>query len=396
MRRAYLLGALALSLLLLASSTVATAKASSPFDPPVGDEWSREAMDLAQKFGMFGPISFEDGVLRGAFVEATVADGPGNLVSFSLVRQGTSTEVFASVEVEGALGIGGVWSLAPGGLPALFFTGGDVSVRIHNNPSRALIYRSVGQELEISFFAAPGIVFALQDGSVLVAGRGFEGLIAPHGSVLISLQQGVVRVVLSPGSAVSFRAQPGEDEGVVGPWAQDAVFTALARQRLGAELFLVALEGEVLDDAVIYTDISVESTLGADGRLTVTVSRESSVAVATRTIIVINMHRDVLSITDVDRISVDLDGSPVERTSVVDELPVTLAASAKFYAAVGTNGTFLMVYLPQLSTRILTIGEMVETFLRELTPTVIAYILLGVVVTAVAAAALFRRGREGW
>jgi hypothetical protein len=375
------------------------APASTAFshsDPPFGEEWRKEAMDLAQQFGMFGPLTFEDGLLRGAFVEARVTDGPGNIASFSMVRKGMSTEVFASVEVEGAIGIG-LWGLAPSGLPALLFEGPDVSVRIHNNPTRALIYRSLGQQLEISFIAAPGVVFVLQGDSILVAGSGFTGLIAVYGPGSMEVQPGIVRISLSAGSAAAFRAHPGESEGAVGPWAQQAVLESLARQRLGAELFLVALEGGIMEDAVIYSDISVTTSLDDSGRLQVFISRESQQILSfSGTILVINMHREVLNITDPDRLSVELDDSPVERTDVVDELPSTDSPSAKYYVASGSNGLFLMVYIPQLSLRVLTIGELVEQLIRELTPTAIAYILLGVAVTALASAAVFRRGREGW
>lgn len=384
--------ALAVATLLVGAAT--TAAAYSPMQPPFGEEWRQEAMDLAQDFGMFGPLDFDGRQLRGAFVEASV-EGPGEVLSFKLVRTGTSVEVFARVDVEGATGLGG-WDLA-GGPPALIFDGPDVSVTIHNNPTRALIYQALSKELEITFVAAPGVFFTPQAGSILVAGPGFTGLIALIGPGIMKVQPGLLTLTLSPGSVATFRAQPGESEGATGPWAQAAVLNSLAKGRLGAELFLVALEGGIMEDVVVYTDIVVNSTLEPEGTVKVFISRGSQEILGlSGTILVLNLHRDVLAIEDLDRLSVDLDGMPVERTSVVDELPATTSPSPLYYAASGPNGIFLMVYIPQLSLRVLTIGEAVESILTELTPMAMAYVLLGVAVVAVAAAVVFRRGREGW
>ncbi|MFQ5837210.1 MAG: hypothetical protein ACE5HJ_00320 [Thermoplasmata archaeon] len=375
---------------------VGAGAAQPPFEPPFGAEWRKEALDLAQSVGMFGPLSFEGGVLEGAFVEAEMLGTDGSLASFSIVRDGVSTEVFAQVEVEGTTETG-AWALAPEESPALLFEGTDVSVSIHNNPSRALVYRSMAQQLSITFTAAPGVFFALQSDSVLVSGTGFSGQLATPGSSTTSVEPNVVRVGLSQGSVISFRAHPADDEGAVGSWAQATVFNALARQRLGAELFLVAFEGGIMEDAVLYSDISVKSSLDAAGNVEVTISRDSQTAVPSPGIVVaINLHHEVLKIADMDRLSVELDGNPVERTNNADEIPSSSSSSPRYYAATGPNGIIFLVYIPELSTKILTIGELLEGPIRELTPGVIMYVLLGVAVTAAASAAIFRRGKGAW
>ncbi len=349
-------------------------------------------MEMAQNMGMFGPISFEDAILRGAFVEAEVDVNYGGLFSFRIVRDEMPTEIFAEVEVEGAMQTG-TWSLEDGGLPALVFESPQMSVSVHNDPSRALIYRSTEGTLKVTFKAAPGVFMVLQNNTVLVVGTGFRGQLAASGPGSISLDQNSLTATLSPGAKVFFRAHPVDGEGAVGSWAQAAIFKAMARERLGAEVFLVGLEGAVMEDVVLYSELALSSRLDAEGRLLVTITRESD-ASAFGTFVAINMHQAILNVTAVDEIVVELDGTRVERTGNVDELVASPPSTPGHYAAVGENGLFLLVYLSDLSIRTLTIG--VEALIKTLTLESLIYVVLGAVVTALAAVALLRRAKREW
>ncbi len=374
------------STILLLGATVA----QPPVEPPFGKEWRQRALDMAQEWGMFGPLDFSDDTVMGAFMEAEIK-GNGSLESFNLVRANTSVEVFTSVSVSGAPGEG-EWTLPMEGSPAIEFQGLGVRVGIHNNPTRALIYESQLAVLEITYMPAPGVYIALQtETSVLVVGTGFRGQVSVSGSGSLQVGPGFLKATLPNGALASFRAHSEEGEGVVGSWGQDTVFDAISRDRLGGELFLVALEGGIMEDAVRYSDLTMVSGFDDEGRVEVTLSSEGP-----GRIVVINIHREVLDLPDVDRLSVELDGGPVERRDNADELTSSISAQAAYYVAAGPNGLFFLFYIPRFSTRTITIGELVEALFRDVSVTEFAYIFLGVAFTAVAAVVLIRRGRRSW
>lgn len=356
--------------------------------------WAQDAMDLAQEAGMFGPLVVDENRIRGAFVEAVMDPTTGGLMDYRLVAGVVRFPVFARVAVDADPG---ACVSVDDGPASVTWACSAVSVRVHNDPTRALLYHATGGPVGLNLTAAPDVFLAPQSGSVLVAGTGFRGQVTllgseADGSGLLEVSGPDLRVSLPQGAKLAFRAQPQDDEGAVGSWAQDAIFRSLDRHRLGGELFLVALEGSVMKDAVPYGDLTFASRLVAPDRLEIEVVGDRP----TGALVAVNLHRDVLDFQDLDRLVVELDGVPLERTHNVDILPDASNEEPLYYAARGPNGLLLLVHLPELSTRVLTIRQLVDPLFLEPTTQTLLLVGLGALVTVLAAAVLFRRGREGW
>lgn len=379
----------ALTALLLAGASLGL----PPTNPPPG--WAEDALDLAQDAGMFGGATFDPdtGALSGGFVRATVDLETGGLTDYQIVAGLVAFPVFSRVTATPQEAC----SLGEDGPASLVFDCSTFTLRTHNDPTRALLYEAVDGDVAVAFTGAPGTFMAGQDGSVLVAGMGFQAqltLLNPDGSagILPEPDGGVLTASLTTGAKVVFRATPQEDEGAVGRWAQGAVLASLARGRLGGELFLVSHEGGLLEDGVPYRDFTFASHFQDSETLVVTVTSPST----SGALVVTNLHRDVLGVTDLDRLELRVDGELVERTDNVDALPTTTSEDPLYYAAAGPNGLFLLVHIDHFSERTLTVHKLVQDLFQPVTGQVLLLAGLGAAVTVLAAAVLFRRGREEW
>jgi hypothetical protein len=354
--------------------------------PPFGDDWRDRAENLAEQYTMFGGFEMNGGQLSGAFVTMEIST-TGSVSAFTLTKATGAVEVFASVRVETAVSAG-----TPSVEGSVFtFASNELAIEVHNNPAGVMIHRSLQGTVTVTYDLGAGVAAVREATSVYVAGQGLRGRIALVGTGSVAVTTAGIVVSIGPGSFAMFRAELVAGEGPVGPVLQPQIVDGVARGRIGAEAFVVALEGGVVVDAVSYAAIAMSLALVAPEELQVTVTATNLPG----KVVAISVHKDVLAVANPADVVVELDGVPVPE-ALNAEAVLAAQGQAIQRLAFGPDGFVLLVSIPSFSTHVLSIKAVTEAIGFVLDTVGFGTVLAALALVAGAAAVALRRQRRAW
>lgn len=302
-------------------------------------EWNNVSADArarglarAEAARLFSGFAYTGGNATGRFVSFGLDNG--TLANYTL--RDNATTFFASVTPS---------SFGGNGTPrvhgaTLRLAGANVTFSAHNNPTGMFAYRAGNASLTLTLALGPNVTAAQDSNRTLTLNTGgMHGHLVVQGNGTYNATGGTVTVALEPGAGLLFLGHPSQT-----PLASNlhAVRDAMANDRVGGILNLVATDGAPLQDRV-FLGVEMRATKAGQGRAEVIVSSDEPAGKA----VVLNLDNATLNLTAGRNVTVTLDGQRV--------LPATSAAAAlnasqaSYHANASAGGVQVIVNVPGFS-----------------------------------------------
>ncbi len=216
---------------------------------------------------------------------------------------------------------------------------------------------------------------AIRSGDALLIGNeDASGVFVCQGDVTTTLDGQNVLFDVPANGRVIFRADPSWDK---------TVGSAVAGGHVATEMYLSA-EGEYLvEDAVAFDDVEIYALAASEREVEVTVSGELSTGKA----VVLHIDDNYLDYGSAEGISVQLDDNNVKLGEGMSETLWETGEDARYFALKTSNGFDVVVYIPQYSDHVITIGSAE----RELGIDGMATLLAAIGIVGVAVLALIKK-----
>lgn len=293
-----------------------------------------------------------------------VSDYVYPLANYSLVRSGTTIELFDRVGVEsfesGIEFYEGVTNISHNDSFGYF--------EIHETPSTVVEFEAY-QDNGMRFEMAEGTGAIRSGDAIIVGSQDASGEFVMIGATTARIGDGEVLFDIPAGSRVIFRADPNQDY---------AIGAAIAGGQVAAEMYLYDAGWAVGEDVVSFDDVELYTV--TPGEEVVQIQAVGSVF---KKAVVLHISQPYLDYDSVDEIMVHLDGEEITLGMGMTETLTESGDEAMYYASKTDAGFDVVVYIPEYSDSVITIANVEAEFGIDGLATLLAAIgIVGVAVVA--------------
>ena len=241
---------------------------------------------------------------------------------------------------------------------------------IHETPTTAIEFTAL-EDNRVELFLSED-TGALRSGqSVVVGNEDAKGYFIPKGDVNITITESRVAFDISQGSSLIFRADP-EGEQVIGE--------ATSNGKVGGEMYISNDAGYLIEDIVLYDELAMETISPGNREIDLKVSGELNYGQS----VVVHVKKSMLIYESPEDIGIQLDEVYIEKGEGLSETLYEEGEEAKYFVTETDDSYDIVVYVPQISDHLITIGSVQE----EIGIDGLATLLSAVAIVGIAAAAL--------
>lgn len=303
-------------------------------------QWAQEkrqqALDRAEKAGLFGQLSYDDGSIEGSFVQATLDEDAGTLSDHAVTRGGTThallDEASTDADVNGSAGVRG---------QAVHLPLEDANLRVFDNPT-GLVQVQAYEPLNATFDVADGYEAELTANDTRAKLTGDVDatiLLAADGE--LTLDNGTVEAQLDEAGTVLVKVDPAD------PDERDrerALEHAAQEDRLGAQARLAGAAGHAVDQNV-SVDAEVRGQYAADGQAIAEVEGD----VEAGRVVHLTVAKDNLNVSNPQELTPKLDREAVPLAPGLDDVVNATGEDPVAHVAVREEVVEVAIWVPTFS-----------------------------------------------
>lgn len=293
------------------------------------------------------------------------------LANYVVDRNGNLVSVFERIGV--AEFESGVFDDNPTGIIGISHEDSFCNLAVHETLTTIVEFQA-NQDNSLMFELSAGTGAIWSGDALNIGNEDMSGVFVFQGEVAASINGDNVIFDVPADARVIFRADPSWDK---------TVGSAVAGGRVATEMYLTAVGDIVAEDAVAFDDVEIYALTASDREVEVIVSGELSTGKA----IVIHVDDNYLDYDSAEDIAVQLDDRKVKLGKGMSETLWETGEKARYFAEKTANGFDVIVYIPQYSDQVLTIGSAE----RELGIDGLATLLAAIGIVGVAVLALIRK-----